>query len=136
MKRMHYMLVTLALLAFVAVGQLEAAYFTDVRLKVRKYVTIGTTLTVAGATTFGGALSANTTLAVADTLDANSDMDVAGPAKFNLGLTPSVVTADPCAATVHYPVGTIFYNGTSNYHCFCNGSNADIKCNDNTTACF
>lgn len=43
-------------------------------------------------------------------------------------------TADPCAGTVD--VGGIFYNATSNYHCFCNGSGADIKMNDNTTACF
>ncbi len=49
-------------------------------------------------------------------------------------IVPKGFTADPCAGTVD--VGGIFYNSTSNYHCFCNGAGADIKMNDNTTACF
>jgi len=43
------------------------------------------------------------------------------------------VTADPCASGA--PAGGIFYNSTSNYPCFCNGTD-DLKLNDNTTACF
>jgi hypothetical protein len=49
-------------------------------------------------------------------------------------IVPVSVTADPCAGTVD--VGAMFYNSTSNYMCFCNGAGADIKMNDNTTACF
>lgn len=43
------------------------------------------------------------------------------------------VTADPCAIS---GAGAMFYNATSNYMCFCNGSGDDIKMNDNSTACF
>lgn len=49
------------------------------------------------------------------------------------GFIPASVTSDPCGSM---GVGSIFYNSTSNYHCFCNGAGADIKMNDNTTACF
>lgn len=49
-------------------------------------------------------------------------------------MVPISVTADPCVGTVD--IGGIFYNSTSGYHCFCNGAGADIKMNDNTTACF
>jgi hypothetical protein len=48
---------------------------------------------------------------------------------------PEAVTADPCKAT-GYGVGSMFYNATSNYMCFCDGSTDDIKMNDNSTACF
>ncbi len=43
------------------------------------------------------------------------------------------VTADPCTAGA--PAGGIFYNSTSNYMCYCNGTN-DVKMSDDTTACF
>lgn len=49
------------------------------------------------------------------------------------GLLPNRVTSDPCGS---YAIGSIFYNLTSNYHCYCNGAGADIKMNDNSTACF
>ena len=42
-------------------------------------------------------------------------------------------TSDPCGTAI---AGALFYNATSNYFCFCNGAGADIKMNDNTTACF
>ena len=45
-------------------------------------------------------------------------------------------TADPCGDSVMFPTGTQFYNSTSNYFCYCDGSNNDIKMNDNSTACF
>lgn len=48
------------------------------------------------------------------------------------GFIPKKVTADPCTAM---PEGSIFYNDTSNYLCYCNGS-ADVKMSDDTTACF
>ena len=41
-------------------------------------------------------------------------------------------TADPCTAAKE---GMVFYNDTSNYMCYCDGTN-DLKMNDNTTACF
>jgi len=41
-------------------------------------------------------------------------------------------TSDPCSASSE---AGIFYNDTSNYPCFCDGTN-DLKMNDNTTACF
>ncbi len=52
------------------------------------------------------------------------------------GIKPGSVTADPCADTVNFPIGTIFYNSTSNYPCFCGAASADLKMTDNTTACF
>jgi hypothetical protein len=48
-------------------------------------------------------------------------------------LAPAKFTADPCGTLIE---GAIFYNDTSNYHCFCNNAGADIKMNDNSTACF
>jgi len=51
------------------------------------------------------------------------------------GVQPGVVTADPCGDTIGYPTGSMFYNGTSNYFCYCNGSN-DVKMSDDSTACF
>jgi hypothetical protein len=42
-------------------------------------------------------------------------------------------TADPCGVL---PIGSTFYNSTSNYPCFCGAAGADLKMNDNTTACF
>lgn len=42
-------------------------------------------------------------------------------------------TSDPCGTAV---IGTIFYNGTSNYMCFCGAAGADLKMDDNSTACF
>lgn len=58
-----------------------------------------------------------------------------GGTTFVGGLGPEHVTADPCGGA-NFGIGQIFYNSTSNYLCFCNGAGADIKTNDNTTACF
>lgn len=44
------------------------------------------------------------------------------------------VTSDPCGDTTEYPAGTLFYNGTKNVFCFCNGTN-DLEIHDNS-ACF
>ena len=41
-------------------------------------------------------------------------------------------TSDPCGTLGE---GAIFYNTTSNYMCYCDGTN-DLKMNDNSTACF
>ena len=49
------------------------------------------------------------------------------------GLVPKFITGDPCAVMQE---GAIFYNDTSDYMCYCNGAGADLKMNDNTTACF
>lgn len=49
------------------------------------------------------------------------------------GIRGDMVTADPCGTG--YPEGTIFYNDTSNYYCYCDGTN-DVKLHDPSTACF
>lgn len=46
---------------------------------------------------------------------------------------PNFVTADPCGT---YPEGSIFYNSTGNFPCFCDDSGDDVKTTDNSTACF
>lgn len=51
----------------------------------------------------------------------------------NGGIRPSQVTADPCGSG--YPEGTLFYNDTSNYFCFCDGTN-DVQMASTTQACF
>jgi len=56
-----------------------------------------------------------------------------GEVEFKFGILPDAVTADPCGSG--YPEGAIFYNTTSNYMCYCNGTN-DVKMADDTTACF
>ena len=48
------------------------------------------------------------------------------------GLTLGGETADPCATLGE---GAIFYNTTSNFMCYCDGTD-DLKMNDNSTACF
>lgn len=48
------------------------------------------------------------------------------------GLIGAKVTADPCGSMDE---GAMFYNDTSNYYCYCNGTN-DVKMSDDTTACF
>lgn len=52
------------------------------------------------------------------------------------GIRPAKVTSDPCGDTTLYPEGSIFYNDTSNYMCFCNGSGADKKISNESTDCF
>ena len=49
------------------------------------------------------------------------------------GIRAVRVTADPCGTG--YPEGVLFYNGTSDYYCFCDGSGIDKKVSDNG-ACF
>lgn len=44
-------------------------------------------------------------------------------------------TADPCGNAVEYPEASIFYNDTSNYLCFCDGTN-DVQVHSPATACF
>lgn len=51
----------------------------------------------------------------------------------NGGILPAKVTADPCGT--NYPEGTLFYNDTSNYFCYCDGTN-DVKMHDPSSACF
>lgn len=48
------------------------------------------------------------------------------------GIQAAKVTADPCGT---YPEGSIFYNDTSNYYCFCDGTN-DVQLHSPGTACF
>lgn len=46
------------------------------------------------------------------------------------------VTADPCGDTAAFPEGAIFYNNTSDYYCFCDGSGNDKQMHSPGTACF
>lgn len=50
----------------------------------------------------------------------------------NGAVVPLKVVADPCGT---FPEGSIFYNNTSNYMCYCDGTN-DVKMHDPTAACF
>lgn len=59
-------------------------------------------------------------------------METSQSGSFGGALTPSRLTADPCGA---YAEGSIFYNSTSNYMCYCDGTN-DVKMHDPTAACF
>ena len=68
-----------------------------------------------------------------DEIIISSHTDASGLRVVGMGFRPDAVTADPCGS---YEIGAIFYNKTSNYHCFCNSSGADIKMNDNTNNCF
>lgn len=44
------------------------------------------------------------------------------------------ITADPCGEA-DFPEGTTFYNDTSNYFCYCDGTN-DVQLHSPATACF
>lgn len=48
------------------------------------------------------------------------------------GLIGSTETADPCGGMGE---GSIFYNDTSNYYCYCDGT-SDVQLHDPATACF
>lgn len=45
------------------------------------------------------------------------------------------ITADPCGDAARYPEGSVFYNDTSNYPCYCDDGGNDLKFSDNG-ACF
>ena len=51
------------------------------------------------------------------------------------GIVPDKVTGDPCGDTDQFPEGSEFYNDTSKYYCFCDGTN-DVQMHDPATACF
>lgn len=46
---------------------------------------------------------------------------------------PGKVTSNPCSSGT--PEGGLFYNNTSHYPCFCNGTTG-VKLTDNSTSCF
>lgn len=52
------------------------------------------------------------------------------------GIRPSKLTADPCGDALVYPEGTLFYNDTSDYFCFCNGAGDDVQMHAPAVACF
>lgn len=61
------------------------------------------------------------------TVTPNARLDVNG------GIRPAQLVADPCGAG--FPEGTIFYNDTSNYMCYCDGTN-DVQVHNPAAACF
>jgi hypothetical protein len=75
--------------------------------------------TAVGTTTFSNSVSIGDMLTVANTMSGGS-----------VKLTGK--TSDPCLTLGE---GSIFYNTTGNYFCYCDGTN-DLKMNDNSTACF
>ena len=82
----------------------------------------------------GDDLSVAGDLLVAGTIESSNTIYVVGAG--DSGVSFGSVTSDPCGGAPAFASGTIFYNGTSGYMCFCNNSDADIKMNDNSTACF
>lgn len=50
-------------------------------------------------------------------------------------IKPRGQTSDPCGTT-EFRGGGLWYNSTSNYYCFCDGSHADKKVADEATDCF
>lgn len=80
--------------------------------------------------------SADDTLRIADGNDLTTTprliLEPTGEFKFQAGIVPDAVIADPCGSG--YPEGTLFYNDTGNVLCFCNGTD-DLKVHDNS-ACF
>ena len=71
-------------------------------------------------------------LTLPDDLTVTGDMIVSQSVSVGGALTPSRVVADPCGT---YAEGSIFYNDTSNYMCYCDGTN-DVQMHDPTTSCF
>lgn len=63
-------------------------------------------------------------IATDDAPDSETDGDIV--------LTSALTTSDPCSSK---PEGYVFYNDTSNYFCFCNGSD-DVQMHSPATACF
>ncbi len=51
------------------------------------------------------------------------------------GIRGDLLTLDPCGAA-DFPEGTLFYNNTSDYYCFCNGAGDDVQMHSPATACF
>ena len=62
-------------------------------------------------------------------LDSNGTLSV-----YRGGIVGDAQTGDPCAGA-GFPEGAIFYNDTSNYYCYCDGTN-DVQLHDPATACF
>jgi hypothetical protein len=56
----------------------------------------------------------------------------AGALESGLAIKPGSYTSDPCATL---SIGSIWYNSTSNYPCYCGAASVDLKM-DGTTACF
>lgn len=67
-----------------------------------------------------------------DGTDLNYDLGLGDHVFLNGGVVPPQETSDPCGTM---QTGAIFYNSTSNYFCYCNGTD-DVKMSDDTTACF
>jgi hypothetical protein len=122
---------------------------THTNLSNSGHITIGgsTGVRASGATgvaTLGGVGNSNNSNIAFDFESVDNEVDISDGGNgtkaltiTGMGLRPAKVTGDPCGTAANdYPEGSIFWNDTSNYHCYCNASNADIKMNDLSTACF
>lgn len=85
-------------------------------------------LTFTPSTDFNGNIDTVSVKKITD-----GDIEAIGTLTVGAGLVPAKVTADPCAT---FPEGSIFYNDTSNYMCYCTAASTDVKMADDTTACF
>ena len=82
-----------------------------------------------------GTSSIQNRMIITDTGDVGIGIDAPGATlDVDGGITAGKVTADPCAGS-GYEEGSIFYNDTSNYYCFCDGTN-DVQLHSPATACF
>lgn len=72
------------------------------------------------------------TLIDCDTAATGADLGVQDDLEVNGFIFPESETADPCAGGNE---SGIFYNTTSNYLCYCDGTN-DVQVHDPATACF
>lgn len=92
----------------------------------------GTGLSTVAAGSVMAANALDTVSAVTYTGSGGYLYNAAGTVQWKDSVVPYKAVADPCGT---YEEGTMFYNDTSNYMCYCNGSN-DVKMSDDTTACF
>jgi hypothetical protein len=93
----------------------------------------GDTITSTGAFTASASATFNDAVVLGNA--AGDTITVTGSATCSNSFKPAQVTSDPCNDAGYGP-GSQFYNATSNYMCFCDGSSDDLKMNDNSTACF
>jgi len=140
MSKMKWFVVAgvgLFLVSAVAFG----AYYHKSSLKVRRWLTVGTTTPTGEITSktdgtedmYSGVTSGDVE---SFKVDKDGDLTAVGGV-FSGALILPQKTADACTET-GYTEGSVFWNSTSNYPCFCGGNDGttDLKFNDNSTACF
>ena len=110
-----------------------AFYCNSAQCDFRKRISNG-----AAATRLGGSYTPTTisdaTGAVAIGQNSSGEsLEAKGQAHFMSAIVPAKLTGDPCGT---YPIGSLFFNATDNYLCFCNSSGDDVQMHSPGTACF